>query len=141
MLPPTCPQNVDGASPDTTEHTSSNIRWTPHTASPSTLFRSDSLLSGPSNSFNRSDQPPPDSEKTDEELVGKFLWHGICRHMGIKDFLPEQASFCEYTWEVVACMMITGKRYSGLDIWPETLNQDTGTKDMILTTWYKKAMT
>ena len=37
-------------------------------------------------------------------------------------------------------MVITSKRRSGLHIWPETLNQGTNKKDMIFTTWYKKAM-
>lgn len=32
------------------------------------------------------------------------------------------------------------KERSGLDIWPETLYQDTGTKDMIFITWSKEAM-
>ena len=116
------------------------MRWTPHTTSPSTLFKSDPLPSGPSSLFNRSDQPPPDSEKTDEEPVSEFLWHGVCRRMGIKNSSLEQASLCEYTWEVVACMVITGEERSSPDIWPETPNQGTGTEDMILTTWYKEAM-
>ena len=60
--------------------------------------------------------------------------------MGIKDFSSEQASLCEYTWEVVACIVITGKGRSGPDIWPETLNQGIGTEDMILITWYKEAI-
>ena len=122
MLPPTHPQNADGANPDATEPTSSNMRRTPHTASPSTSFKSDPLPFGPSNSLNRSDQPSSDSEKTDEEPVGEFLWHGVCWRMGIKDSLPEQASLYEYTWEVVACMVIIGEGHSGPDIWPETPN-------------------
>ena len=97
MLPPTCPQNVDGASPDATEPTLSNMCRTPHTASPSTLFRSDPLPFGPSSSFNRSDQPPLNSEKTDKELVGEILWRSVCRRMGIKDFSSEQVNLCEYT--------------------------------------------
>ncbi len=60
--------------------------------------------------------------------------------MGIKDFSPERVSLCEYTWEVVACMVIIGEGRSGPDIWPETPNQGTGTENMILTTWYKEAM-
>ena len=110
------------------------MRWTPHIASSSTLFRSDPLPSGPSKSFNRLDQPPPDSKKTDKESVGEFLWRDVCRRMGIKDSMPEQASFCKYTWEVVVYMVITGKGRLGPDIWPKTLNQGTGTEDIILTT-------
>ena len=60
--------------------------------------------------------------------------------MGIKDFSPKQASFCEYTWEVVACMVIIGKGHLGSDIWPETPNQGTNTKGMILIIWYKEAI-
>lgn len=37
-------------------------------------------------------------------------------------------------------MVITGKKRSGPDIWLETLNQDTNSEDMILTTWYNKAI-
>ncbi len=104
-----------------------------HTALPSTSFRSnwpplglsnsyrsDPLPFGLSNSF-RSDLPS-DHKKTDEEPVGEFLWRDICRHMGIKDSSPEKASLCKYTWEIVACMMITDEWHSGPDIWPKTLN-------------------
>ena len=73
MLMLTYPRNIDGASSDATELISSNMRRIPHTASLSTSFRSDPLSFGPSSSFNRLDQPPLDSEKTDEEPVGKFL--------------------------------------------------------------------
>ena len=108
MVPPICPWNVDNASPNVSASTSSNSRKKPPTASLLTL-----LSSNP---------PPPDYKKTDEELVGEFLRQGICRCMGIKDYLPKQASFCEYTWEVVACRVITSKERSGPDIWPETPN-------------------
>lgn len=37
-------------------------------------------------------------------------------------------------------MIITSKEHSSPDIWPETPNQGTGSKDIILTTWYNKAM-
>ncbi len=60
--------------------------------------------------------------------------------MSIKDSLPEQASLCEHTWEVVACMVMTGEGRLGPDIWPKTPNQGTGTEEMILTIWYKEAM-
>ena len=60
--------------------------------------------------------------------------------MGIKNSLLEQASLCEDTWEVVACMVITSKERLSLDIWPKTPNQTTDTKNIILTIWYKKAM-
>lgn len=51
--------------------------------------------------------------------------------MDIKDFLPEQAKFCEYTLKVVACIMRTGKERLGSDIWPQTPNQGTSTENMI----------
>lgn len=60
--------------------------------------------------------------------------------MGIKNSSPEQASLCEYTWEVVACMVMTGEGRTGPDIWPETPNQGTGAEDMILITWSKEAL-
>ena len=60
--------------------------------------------------------------------------------MRIKDFSPEQASLCKYTWEVVAYMVIRGEGRSGPDIWPETPNQGIGTEDMIFTIWSKEAM-
>ncbi len=140
MIPPTRPRSVDGASPDAAEPTSSHTRRTPHTSSPSTSFRSDPPPFGLSNLFSRSNPPPSNHEKTDEEPVGEFLWRDVCRRMGIKNSSPEQASFCEYTWEVVACMVITSERRSGLDIWPETPDQGTGTENMIITTWYKEAI-
>ncbi len=83
---------------------------------------------------------PLDHEKTDEEPLGEFLWRGVCCRMGIKDSSSKQASLCEYTREVVTCMVMTGEGHSGLDIWPKTPHQGTGTEEMILITWYKEAM-
>ena len=60
--------------------------------------------------------------------------------MGIKNFLPKQASLYKYTWEVFAYMLITSERRLGPDIWPETPNQGTSTEDMIIIIWYKEAM-
>lgn len=37
-------------------------------------------------------------------------------------------------------MIIIDKGRSSPDIWPETPHQDTGTKDIILTIWYKEAI-
>ena len=73
MLPLTYPQNVDGTSPDATEPTWSNMRWIPHTTSSSTSFRSDQPPSNPLRSFNKSDPPPSDSEKTDKKPADEFL--------------------------------------------------------------------
>ena len=54
--------------------------------------------------------------------------------MNIKDFLPKLACLYKYIWKVVICIVITGKGHIGPDIWPETPNQSTNTKDMILIT-------
>ena len=104
----------------------------PHTAFSLILFKLDPPPSDHSNSFNRSDPPPFDHNKTDKKHLSEFLTCGICRHMNIKDFLPEQGSFYEYTWNIIACMLIIGKRRLALNIWPETPNQNTGTKEIIL---------
>lgn len=37
-------------------------------------------------------------------------------------------------------MVIIGEERLSLDISPKTLNQDTGTEDMILITWYKETI-
>lgn len=37
-------------------------------------------------------------------------------------------------------MELTGNKCSGSDIWLEFFNQGIYTKDIILTTWYKKVM-
>lgn len=60
--------------------------------------------------------------------------------MGIKNSLLKQASFYEYIWEIIACMVITGKGRLSVEIWPETSNQSTSSEDMILSTWYNGAM-
>ena len=134
MIPFTCPRNIDSISLDAAEPTLSHMHRASYTSLPSTFFRSDPPPFSCSNSFNRLDPPPLDHEKIDKEPVSEFLWRSICRRVGIKDCLPKQASFCEYTWEVVACMVITSEGRLGLDIWPEISNQGTGTEDIILTT-------
>ena len=72
--------------------------------------------------------------------MDEFLWCDIYWHLDIKDSSPKQANHCDYTWEAATYIMITNKGRFGPYIWPKTPNQGTGTKDMILTTWYKKAM-
>lgn len=36
------------------------------------------------------------------------LWRGHCRRSRIKDSTPAARGLCEYTWDVVACMVLTG---------------------------------
>ena len=59
------------------------------------------------------------------------LWHGYCRQLGIKDSILAARSLCKYTWEVVACMVLTGKGRPRPDIWPETPEQAKSTEDMM----------
>lgn len=80
------------------------------------------------------------TKKSDEGPMDKFLWYGFWYRISIKDFLPEQESLCGHTWEVVACIVMTGEGRSSPNIWPETPNQDTSTERMILTIWYKEAI-
>lgn len=72
--------------------------------------------------------------------MSEFLLRGVHHCMGIKDFSPKQIRLYEYSWDIVARMVMIGEVRSGPDIWPETFNQGTGTEEMILTTWYKEAM-
>lgn len=60
--------------------------------------------------------------------------------MEIKDSLLIEASLCEYTWEVVACMKITSEGQVGPDMELEIQNQGTGTKNIIIITWFKEAL-
>lgn len=60
--------------------------------------------------------------------------------MGIKNSLPKYTSLYEYTQKVVACIMMTDKGYSGLNIWQETSNQGTSIEDIICIIWYKEFM-
>lgn len=139
MVLPSCFRNIDSASSNDVTSTSSHLHEKPSTTSTLTLFRSDPPPLHFSNLF-KSNLPLLNYEKTDEKPVGEFLWQRVCCHMDIKDFSPKQASFCKYTWEIVAYMIITGKKHLGLDIWPGTLNQDISTKDMISTTQFKEVI-
>lgn len=119
MVLPICPQNINVPSSNATASTSSNLYRKLHTALP--------LI------FIISDLSPLDQKKTDEEPIGEFLWWIVCRHIDIKDFLPKQASFCEYTCEIVSYIVITAKERLGPNIWPETPIQNTVTKNIIFT--------
>lgn len=70
----------------------------------------------------KSDLSLPVYEETDEKPVNGFLWWGVCYDIGIEDLLSKQASFCEYTQEIVASMMMIGEKHSGPDIWLETID-------------------
>ena len=52
--------------------------------------------------------------------TGLSLWRAHSRCLKIKDLTPTGRSLCEYTWEVVDCMILTSKGRLGPDIWPET---------------------
>lgn len=81
------------------------------------------------------------SHKGSEKIIqGKSLWWDAYCQIRIKDFLPAQASLCEYMWEVVACMLITVEGQVGLDIRLETPNQGIGTENIIIMTWSKQAL-
>ena len=71
--------------------------------------------------------------------TGDSLCCGYCCHLGIKDSIPAARSPYKYTWEVVACMVLTGKRRLGPDIWPETPEQAESIEDMIRSIWGKEA--
>ncbi len=42
-------------------------------------------------------------------IMGYTLWRGYCRRSGIKDSTPAACSLCEYIWEVILYMVLTGK--------------------------------
>ena len=132
MILPTHPRNIDSATFDVAELTSSYMRQAPQIALPSTLFKLDLPHSSHSNLFNRSDLPPLNHKKIGKKLLGEFLLRDICRRRSIKDFLPKQASFYKYTWDVITFIVITGEGCLSPDIWLETLNQATGTNNIIL---------
>ena len=83
------------------------------------------------------------SDVTDSSIkpsgTGYSLWRGHHCRLGIKDLIPAIPSLCEYIWEVVACMVLTGKVCPGLDIWPETPEQAEFIEDMIRSIWGKEA--
>lgn len=55
--------------------------------------------------------------------TGYFLWRGYCHYSGIKNSIPGIQNLCKYTWEVVLCMVLTGKRLLEPNIWLKTLEQ------------------
>ena len=63
--------------------------------------------------------------------TGYSLWRGHYRRLGIKDSIPAAQNLCKYTWEVVACMVLTAKERLGPDIWPKTPEQAESIKDMM----------
>ncbi len=63
--------------------------------------------------------------------MGYSLWCGYSRCIRIKDSTPTAHSLCKYTWKVVVCMVLTGKRCLEPDIWPENpwISQEHGEYD------------
>ena len=53
--------------------------------------------------------------------ISHSLWHKHCYRLGIKDLTPASCSLCKYTWEIVFCIVLTGKKRLGPDKWPKTL--------------------
>ena len=76
----------------------------------------------------------------DKEHVVEFLWRDFDHQMSIKDSWLKQKSFCKYTWEVIAYIVITGKACLGPKIWLEIPNQGTGGNNIILSIWYNEAI-
>ncbi len=94
-----------------------------------------------SSSFtNASDIPNVILLSTKASATGHPLWRGYRRCSGIKDLTPAAHSLCEYTWEVVICMVLTGEGRLGPDIWPETTQQAESTESMLRTMWNVEAM-
>lgn len=96
------------------------------------FFRSNPLFFSLSNLF-KLNLPRFDYKKTDKKPVSKFLYQGFHCYIGIKDFLLKQISLYKYIWKDIIYRVITSNRYLCLDIWSKTPNQNTNTKDMILT--------
>ena len=63
--------------------------------------------------------------------TGYFLLRGYRRRSGIKDSIPATQSLCEYTWKVVAYMILTGKGRLGPNICPKTPEQAESIEDMM----------
>ncbi len=87
-----------------------------------------------------SDIPDVPPLPTKASAMSHSLWRGYCRCLGIKDSIPAARSLCEYTWEVVVCMVLTGEGRLGPDIWPESPQQAKSTESMMRTTWNIEAM-
>ncbi len=94
-----------------------------------------------SSSFtNASDIPDVPPLPTEVSAMGHSLWCRYCHRSGIKNSTPAARSLCEYTWEVVICMVLTGEGRLGPDIWPKTPQQVESTESMMRTTWNTEAM-
>ncbi len=108
MVASTRSQNIDGISSHAVTPLSSLLYEKPPIAFPSISLKLDLPSSSLSNLF-RSDPPLFEHKKIYKEPVNEFLWQIVCHHMSMKDFLPEETSFCEYTWAIVVYMVIIGK--------------------------------
>ncbi len=98
------------------------------------------LVSTTSTSFVSGSEIPEDTPSSIESAeTGYALWRGHCRRSGIKDSTPAACSLCEYTWEVILYMVLTGSGRLSPDIWPETPDQAEGTEEMMRTVWAEEA--
>lgn len=60
--------------------------------------------------------------------------------MRIKDFWFIKVNLYKYTQKVVAYMVMIGERQISLNIWLESFNQDTATKNIIITIQFKETL-
>ena len=65
--------------------------------------------------------------------MGYSLWRKHCCYTEIKNLTSAACSSYKHTWEVMVCMILTGKRRLGADIWPKTLQQGKKTKNIMRT--------
>ncbi len=94
------------------------------------------LVSTTSTSFvSGSDIPEDTSSSIDPAETGYAFWRRHCHRSGIKNSTPAARSLCEYTWEVILCMVLTDDGRLGPDIWPETPDHAESTEEMMRTVW------
>lgn len=67
------------------------------------------------------------------------LWCEHCWRYKIKDIILTTWNVYKYTWEVILYIVLTGKRCSVPDIWPESLYESESRKNMMSTVLGRKA--
>ena len=90
--------------------------------------------------INASDIPKATPLPAEAPAMGWSLWPGYCRCLRIKNLTPAGGSLCKYIWKVVVCMVLTGKKRVGPDIWLKTLQQVENIERMMRIMWNTKAM-